>query len=77
MDPLFTFGNPRKIRGKHIKHVPRNAPRSVLYIPNHEKTILLSQYATKNIKSILKPVPYVNAQNLKTLSKDHIMAVYQ
>ena len=54
MDPLFTFGNPRKIRGKHIKHVPQQslsyASRAVLYIPNNEKTILLSQYATKNTK---------------------------
>ena len=54
MDPLFTFGNPGKIQGKHIKHVPQQslsyAPRAVLYIPNNEKTILLSQYATKNTK---------------------------
>ena len=54
MNPLLTLGNPRKIQSKHIKHVPQQplsyASRPVPYIPNNEKTIQFSQYASENTK---------------------------
>ena len=81
MDSLFTFGNTREIRSKHIKHVSQqsfsNAPGSVSNILDNEKAILFSQYASEKYKNILKHVPYANEQNRKIQNNDHITAVYQ